>query len=357
MPRKKRKGWLPDNVTPYRDRHGKTRYRFRKTGLPTHHFKHEPGTEEFRQELQEALGASPIQRKHAPHSMDDLAHQWLRSPGFTGMADTSQATYRGIVHRYLDTRDRKGRRYGSYSAKQASVAGLERQLGKMAETPAAANNLRKTLKRLFKYAIKLRWRTDNPAAETDGFKTNANGWHTWSDEEIERFRAYYPNGTMARLTLELALNTAARRCNLAALERDHLKNGRWEIAHVKDNDDTSVPISREARAAIDALPAAPMKFYITGAHGGPYTIESLGNRFNKWAREAGCPTNIHGLRKGRSRQLAESGATTSEGRAITGHKSDKTFLHYAAKADRRRLADAVHARANGEPHLANPENI
>lgn len=356
MPRKKRKGWLPDNVTPYKDRHGKVRYRFRKTGLPAYHFKNPPGTPEFAVELAEAQGAAPIQRRFTPFSMDDLVHRWLQSPGFLSMAANSQTTYRGIVHRYLDTKDKKGRRYGSYSAKQATTAGLERQLGRLADTPAAANNLRKTLKRVFKYAIKLTWRTDNPATDTDNFKTNKDGWHTWTDEEIERYRAHWPLGTMARLTLELAIDTAARRCNLAALERGHLNNGRWEIAHVKDNHDTSVRISPEARAAIDALPASPMRYFITGAHGKRFTDASLGNRFNKWAKEAGCPTNIHGLRKARSRQLAESGATPMEGRAITGHKNDKTFMHYAAKADRKRMADAASDRLIGEPHLANPEN-
>lgn len=42
---------LPKNVTAYRDRHGKERLRFRKTGLPTYHFKSEIGTPEFNEEL------------------------------------------------------------------------------------------------------------------------------------------------------------------------------------------------------------------------------------------------------------------------------------------------------------------
>ncbi len=61
MPRRKRQRWLPDNVTEYRDRHGQKRYRFRKTGLPEYHFKHLPGTEEFREELAAAVGASKIE--------------------------------------------------------------------------------------------------------------------------------------------------------------------------------------------------------------------------------------------------------------------------------------------------------
>jgi len=284
--------------------------------------------------------------------MDDLAAHLFRSTKWVGMKASSQYTYRRIIERYLERTDSKGRRYGTYPAKKATVTGIERHVAELAATPASANNLLKALKRMFAYAIKLGWMEFNPAEHADGFK-NGPGWHTWTDEEIERFREFWPNGTMARLTFELALNTAARRCNLAELERDHLVNGRWEIAHAKAGDETSVPLTAEARAAIDALPAAPIRFFITSGAGRPYTVESLGNRFRKWAKEAACPTTIHGIRKGMSRQLAESGASDAQGSAVTGHKRDRTFAHYRAKADRKRLADAAMTKLIGEPDLAN----
>ncbi len=49
----------------------------------------------------------------------------------------------------------------------------------------------------------------------------------------------------------------------------------------------------------------------------------------------------HGLRKALSRRLAESRVTTPEARAITGHKTDKEFQHYAEK-----VSKADHAMAN-----------
>jgi hypothetical protein len=54
MPRR----WLPENVTEYRDRHGKPRYRFRRKGSPVHHFKAQPGTPEFMAELADAKAAT-----------------------------------------------------------------------------------------------------------------------------------------------------------------------------------------------------------------------------------------------------------------------------------------------------------
>lgn len=346
-------------MTEYADRHGGKRYRFRKTGWPTYHFKNKPGTDEFAIEYRDALnaGGSGIAATNAPapYSMDDLAARLYRSPAWLRTAASTQKTYRGVIDRYLDTKNARGRRYGTYPVKQVTLGGLEAHLAAYNDRPGAAATLRKALKKLFKYAQRLGWIKTNPAADTDPIPTKSKGWHTWTDEEIARFRSYWQLGTMARLTFELAMNTAARRINLAALERDHLVNGRWQIAHVKGNDETSVAITTEARAALDAMPAAPIRHLITGAHGKPYSVEGLSNRFRKWAREADCPTNIHGIRKGVSRILAESGATPLEGRAITGHKTDRTFAHYAAAADRARLADSAQARLIGEPLLANPE--
>ena len=359
----RRKKGLLDNVTSYPDRHGKLRYRFRKTGLPVHHFKSEFGTEEFFRELAEARGgAITVSSGDAiPFSMDDLARRMFRSPKWLTSKDSTQYTYRRIIERYLDRTGKNGRRYGSYPAKLATVGGLETHIAELAATPGSANNLRKALKRMFNYAVKLGWMDHNPAALTDGFKSG-EGWHTWTDEEIARFRAHWPYGTMARLTLELAINTTARRCNLARIERDDLVAGRWEVAHVKDNNETSVRITAEAKLAIKALPAAPIRFLIVSERGTPFTVEGLGNRFRKWANDAGCPGSLHGIRKGVSRQLAESGATDAQGQSITGQKKDKTFAHYRAKANRKTMADdamdkldAAKAKQIGEPHLANPK--
>ena len=101
-----------------------------------------------------------------------------------------------------------------------------------------------------------------------------------------------------------------------------------------------MPITPEARVAIDALPAAPIRWLITIAHGKPCSVEGLGNRF----------------RKSVSRQLAGSGVISLQPRAVTGHKKADTFARYAAKANRRTLADAATARLIGKPHLANPDN-
>ena len=63
----------------------------------------------------------------------------------------------------------------------------------MSDTPAAANVLRKVLSGLTDHACRLEWRSDNPMRLTDTYK-EGEGHHTWTEWEIEQFRATYPLG-------------------------------------------------------------------------------------------------------------------------------------------------------------------
>ncbi|MFD2578757.1 hypothetical protein ACFSTD_09575 [Novosphingobium colocasiae] len=129
MPRRKSHRWLPDNVTAYKDRHGRTRYRYRKTGEKPYHFKAEPGTPEFMIELAEARAGGPIaiggSRPVADGSMDDLARKLFAAPRWLRMQPSSQYTYRRIIERYLDRVDKRGLRYGTYPARRATVGVLD----------------------------------------------------------------------------------------------------------------------------------------------------------------------------------------------------------------------------------------
>jgi integrase len=246
-----------------------------------------------------------------------------------------------ILERFMDRTGKSGRRYGDRPVADVSVAWLDLIFAGMAETPAAANVLRKTLSGLMDHAIKLGWRSDNPVRLTESYDEGA-GFAPWTEDDIAVYRAAHPLGTMARLTLELALNTAARRCNVAALTRDDIKDGRITVAHAKDNNTATVPLLATTKAALDALPAAPIRHLVVTQFGKPFSVAGLGNRMRKWCDDAGLEDrSMHGLRKAVSRRIAESGGTDAEGQAITGHKKAETFAYYRASANRNALADSA----------------
>lgn len=337
---------LPKHVYAVKDRHGRTRYRFRRKGWPSPYLNAEPDTAEFHKRYAEIIDAGPLAptsvaspRKIVPGSLDDLIARMKATPRWKRKKDRTRLVQSRILERFTDQRDKKGRRYGERPVASVTVGWLDNILSELWETPAAANVLRKVLSGVMDHACRLGWRESNPVRLTEKYP-EGEGFHDWADDEIEQYRSRHRLGTMARLTLELALNTAARRCNVNKIERDHIKDGRIAVDHAKGNFDTSVPMLATTKAALDALPASPIRFLITTEFGKPFTDAGMGNRMRKWCDEAGLPDrSMHGLRKAMSRRLAESGASDAEGQAVTGHKKPETFAKYRAKANRKALAD------------------
>ena len=336
--------WPPPHVTIVTDRHGKKRFRYRRVGVKGGYINADPKTQEFWEiyasfEASEAAEKTEAKRAFKPFSLDDLAAKVKRTRAWKDMLPRGQVVKGRIIERLLDKKNSAGTRLGDRDARTVTVATLDGILGKM--THGTAGNFRKEMKRLFGYAVTIGWRADNPATATAPIK-KGKGWHTWTDEEIEQYRAFHPYGTVPRLVLELALNTSARRCNLNLLERKQIVGDDIEIEHAKGNDPTSVPMLPETRLALDAMPTTHIRYLIVGAHGKPYTVEGLGEKMRRWCDRAGLPhCSLHGIRKATSRQLAESGASDAQGRAVTGHKKDATFAYYAAKANRKALAGAA----------------
>ena len=336
---------LPDNVRPVKDRHGRTRYRFRKAGYKSAYIQGKPGTKEFYASLATAMdgrkepAAAVSPREIAPRSLDDLYRRMKKSPEWHKKAANTRLQQSRVYERFLDRVSKAGKRYGDRRTESVTVGWLESIFGAMHETPGAADDLRKKLIVLFGHAEKIGWVQSNPARLTTAYGKQGE-FYTWTEDDIAQYRKAHPVGTMARLTLELALNTAARRCNVTELTRDDIRQGRIITQHAKDGNEASVRMLPTTREALEALPAAPMKHLVITSFGKPFTVNGLGNRFRKWCDSAGLPhCTIHGLRKALARRVAETGSTDAEGQAVTGHKKAETFIGYRKKAERSGMAD------------------
>ena len=73
------------------------------------------------------------------------------------------------------------------------------------------------LRRLFKYAIKEGYRTDNPANDITLWKLGEH--RAWTDDECAKFEAHWPVGTMQRRAYALALFTGQRCGDIARMTR------------------------------------------------------------------------------------------------------------------------------------------
>ena len=97
---------LPRYCSAFKDRHGKTRVRFRRTGWATRYAQHEPGTPEFTQEFHEWQASGKIKTgadRIEPGSWDDLITRFYASPDFKKKAAETQRSYRGELERFRAT--------------------------------------------------------------------------------------------------------------------------------------------------------------------------------------------------------------------------------------------------------------
>lgn len=214
-------------------------------------------------------------------------------------------------------------------------------MAKKADRPAAANKIKKVLTRLFRHAIRTQQATHNPASAAETYKQNPDGFHTWTDAEVERFRDHWPSGTPARLAIELALNTGAARQDLARLGWQNITGNRIAYTRGKTGVSADPRIMDDLAAELRHVPRDRLLF-LTHSGGRPYTVESLGNWFKDRCKDAGIPhCNIHGLRKAGATRAANAGATENEIAAILAHKDTRQASTYTRKANRTRLGDSA----------------
>lgn len=73
------------NVSSFTDRHGKLRWRWRKTGFATYYFRNPPDTAGFKEELAACEAGAPIRAGEGrciPRSVGDLVARYYGSTNF-----------------------------------------------------------------------------------------------------------------------------------------------------------------------------------------------------------------------------------------------------------------------------------
>ncbi|MBR2268744.1 MAG: tyrosine-type recombinase/integrase [Sphingobium sp.] len=331
---------LPPYVTEFRDRHGKMRLRFRRTGFPSKYMQHPVGSDDFWKEYlalkngeKLTVGADRLE----PGTFNDLIAQYYRSTTWANIPkESTKRVYRGTYERFRA-------QYGDRPVATMSAKNVARLMEKMHETPTAGAILLKRLRQLFDYAILMGMRKDNPAKAVKPPKSKGTGFHTWEEEEIDAFVARHPVGTKAHLALCLLLYTAQRRSDVVTMGPQHVKNGRIRVKQMKTGKELFIPIHPRLASAIAACPSGQLAYLVT-EFGKPFTANGFGNWFRKRCDEAGLEKcAAHGLRKAASRRMAEVGMSNQSIKSITGHTTDSEISRYTRDADQVLLADQTMA--------------
>lgn len=354
-----RKPKLPSNVSRFIDRHGKEHYRFRKAGRKPVYLKHHPGTasnpsDEYKSVA--AAGDGPIER-FAPGSVDDTLAKFYRSAAFLKAGADRQKRVRGIFERFRAS-------YGEYLIADfewdiieeiLQQEAIKRREGKRTiGGKVAAYSLHKQLKRFFKFAIKLKLITVNPAELADGVKQDKGGFHSWDEEEIAQYRKRHPLGTKARLYAEIILWTWQRRGDAHRFGPSHLKGERIRYTQAKGGKTLWLPAAPQLIAAIRAMPAIGLTTFLVTEFGKPFSKDGIGNKMRDWCDQAGLyHCAAHGLRKAAATRAGNIGGTNLMLKAAGGWSQDQEVATYTADADQARLAAEIITRVS-DWELANP---
>jgi integrase len=320
----------------------RVRYYFRRRGEKAIPLPGQPGSEEFMAAYAMALAAIPNRpeigaSRTSPGSVNALVVDYYRSVEWRdGLAEQTRKVRRGIIERFRT-------KHGNKRVALLRPEHIEKMMAEIAK-PSAKRDWLKAIRGLLRFGIPTILRVD-PTAGISVKLPRSKGHHTWTDEEIEQYRAYWPLGTQQRLVMEFALETASRRGEVVRLGPQHVKNGRIRIERTHGSEDVDIPISPELQAACEAMPKSHLTYIVT-AYGKPRSKYGLGNDFAEWATKAGLRPRcrLHGLKKGGMRRLAEAGNTTHELMAISGHKTLTEVQRYTCAADKKRLAESGMAK-------------
>jgi integrase len=252
----------------------RVRHYFRRQGEKAIPLPGLPGSEEFMAAYAMALAAIPDQteigaNRTLPGSINALVVDYCRSAEWEGLAEQTRRVRRGIIERFRVE-------HGNKRVALMRPEYIEKMLAKIIKQSAKRDWL-KAIRALLRFAVPTMLKAD----PTTGLKVKlpkSKGHHSWTDEEIAQYRAYWPLGTQQRLVMEFALETASRRGEVIRLGPQHVKNGRIRIERTHGSEDVDIPMSPELQAACEAMPITHLTYIVT-AYGKPRSKHGLGNDF------------------------------------------------------------------------------
>lgn len=342
-----------------RNHNGSPRYRVRVEGdkrrkitipvgpdhpeFPNHYYaarsgaKYEPATNQ------------PVER-----SLDWLTSRYL---DFVGkMVESGQMSAgtlkqrRSVLNRVCDHLDPDGTRYGDCDM-DAPPSAFVAVRDAWADHPGAADNMIKSVRALYRFAIERGELEQNPAAGIAKINRSPKGGaKAWTAEDLKAFKKTHPKGTTAHLWLTLQAFTACRIGDAIWIGREQEKtyNGHIWLEYQprkKGSAPVSIPMLPplyEATRQSNVIGPS----YILNPKGQRYkTMEPLRRQVQRWCKEAGISgKSSHGIRKAVGELMAEGGATQHQIMAVMAHTQAKTSEVYTKGAERRVLAsDGIRA--------------
>jgi hypothetical protein len=199
----------PKFVQGFVDRGGTPRFYLRRPGFKRVPLPGLPWSPEFMAAYEIAMNGESAPRvevgsgRTRPGTVNALAIVYYNSADWNALASETQKTRRRIIERFRI----------QHGDKRVALLQRDHILKMLAaiDRPSARRHWLKAIRGLLRSAIPS-MRKDDPTEGIAGIRLpETKGHHTWTDDEIEQYRAHWPLGTQQRLVMEFALETMSRR--------------------------------------------------------------------------------------------------------------------------------------------------
>jgi integrase len=338
-----------------RNRHGKAVVYARVRGRRIR-IREKPGTPEFVDAFNDAVRrlsptgppkCGPFRQPWPVGTLGWLGTKYFGSEEFDALDPKSQSNRRHVIEACFEEpyRDDDPKKMGLCPLSALTAQGVKRLRDLKKDKPGAANNRRKYLSSMFGWAIEHTppFMKSNPVRDVKRIKYETEGFHSWSEDELAQFEAYYPVGTKGRLAVAMLQFTGTRRGDMVTLGKQHVRNGwlkfvpskrRKQTKSVEPSEKPWLPVLDQI---VKASPCGDLTFLVTD-YGQPFTPAGFGNWFRDRCNEAGLPQcSAHGLRKLGAKRAAENGATAHQLLAIFDWTSLAVAKKYTDAAERKKL--------------------
>jgi integrase len=261
----------PPHLHRETSRHGTVVWYVRVGKGPRIRIKAEYGTPEFEAAYQSAVsGERPRSPgKSARGTLGWLFDLYRQTSAWTDLAKSTRYKREQIMVRVLET---AGHEPVSAITEAAIIAGQERR----AATPASAQAFIDTMHGLFKWAVSVKLATSDPTLNVK-VKTKSKrkgGYPPWTDEDMAKFEAHWPRGTRERVMFDILTYTGLRIGDVAALGRQHVRDGVIKIDSEKTGMRVEIPMLAALKATIEAGPTGDLAFIVT-RRGTPFNKGAL----------------------------------------------------------------------------------
>lgn len=203
-----------------------------------------------------------------------------------------------------------------------------------------ANYLPTVFARLFKLAIRMRWRADNPAKDIERLAVPADRKRPhvpWTDAAVAKMRA--EGAGVALLIFELGVGTAQRPGDLVDFTWGDYDGDTLRLRQNKTGAELTLPCTAALKAALDKAKAEmgasphPSRHILTLRDGSRMTYRRMAEIFRAERVRLGLEAfDLHALRYRGAEELAWHGCDDDEIASYTGHSSKAMIRKYAGKA-------------------------